>query len=568
MATPTFQSFGNNIVLKKSDYRVNGVFTDSNYLLNLFGDDIRSTHMGVLSAWNQWSLISTPLLNMTELQKNVIYTNGDDGELTFNMPYVLDGATIKEDLTSDIEKPGQDGQLFEICLGSGAIEPDFQVGTRITADYRNGQNLYIAEVNSAPMGQGFVYKVKLVTNNRTEYYNKKALNVGVQYFRISTTVGEFDEHFAGIDNSFGMMKLKHQLGGRRGVEYTLTGNAQRLNLKGLKGSNASAVDFITGNSNMLSPNDPNFIMAMGQGKVDSTGKAVLGVDGKQKIDPNTMFWIPMIEMLIMKQLMLDEERDLMWAQGGVVQTARGKTTIVGEGLYQQMKKGNWVKLSRYSREALMNAFGQVFRNRPDIPDYMRRFKLQGGQGAVMEVQRIFNEEMNRTANQIGAVIQAADLGIVRKTGEVNNIVELASGYRMSSVFIPGFGTLEIEHNAAFDSQFSRLEDEPYIGGFPKHSYTSAIFDVTDSTYTNAAQVTSNVEWAKGMDTGANIYLVRNAGMPGTKVSYLNGRTSPHPVSAGKGDVISSRFDGSTTIMENQSNVWLKDPTKSILFELE
>jgi hypothetical protein len=561
MATPTFQNFGNNLVVKKADYRMSGVFTDSNNLLKMFGDDIRSTHMGVLSAWNQWSLISTPLLSMTELQKNTIYLNGDDGELTFNMPYQLDGVTVKEEMSTDIAKPGQDGQLFEICLGDGNLEPTFQIGTRITPDFRDGQNLYIVDVASAQSGQGFIYKVRLVTNNRDEYFDKKYLSVGTQYFRISGTGGEFTENFAGIENSFGMMKLKHQLGGRRGVEYTITGNAQRLNLQFNKNNGTTPVDFVGGNSNLLNPNDPNFYMVIGEG----SGK--LGTDGMQGIKPGTASWMSMADALIMKQLMLDEERDLMWAKGGVIQGARNKSQIIGEGLYQQMKRGNWAKIPRYSKQALMNVFGQVFRNRPDIPDYMRKFKLQGGRGAVNELQRIFNEELNRTANQAGAVLQAADLGIVKKVGEINGISQLSSGYRMQSVFISGLGTLEIEHNPAFDSQFSRTEDEPYIGGFPKHSYTSAIFDVTDSASTNAAQVTSQVEWAKGVDTGANIYLVRNAGMPGTKVTYIAGRTSPYAPSAGRGNVASSRFDGSTTIMENQSNIWLKDPTKSILFEL-
>lgn len=567
MATPTFQNFNNNLVIKKSDYRVGGIMTDSNHLLNLFGDtEVRSTYMGVISAWNQWSLISTPLLNMTELKKNVIYTNGDDGELTFSMPYQLDGPTIKEDLTSDIDKPGQDGQDFEICIGNGGFEPVFQAGTRITADNRDGQDLYIVEVNSKPMGQGFVYKVRLVTNNKREYYNKKYLTVGVQYMRVSGTVGEFDENFAGLENSFGMMKLKHALGGRRGVEYTITGNAQRLNLQGARNTNGTetaALDYIKSNNSMLSPSDPSFAMVMGNGKLDAAGGAVMNTDGTRAIDRNTMYWMPMIEVQLMKQLALDEERDLMWAKGGAVQTARNKSTIVGEGLYQQLKKGNWVKVPRYSRQAIMNAFGQVFRNRPDIPTQERYFKLQGGQGAVMEIQRIFNEEMNRTANEAGAVLDAQRLGII--SGDAMN---LKVGYRIGMVFLAGFGWLEIEHNAAFDSATSRLEDEPYIGGFPKHSYTCAIFDVTDMSSTNAAKVTSNVEWAQGMDTGANIYLVRNAGMPGVKVSYINGRTSPHPVSAGKGDVISTRFDGATTIMENASNIWLKDPTKSILFEIE
>ena len=553
MATPTFQNFGNNLVVKKADYRFQGIFTDANYLLNLFGDDIRSTHMGVLSAWNQWSLISTPLLSMTELQKNTIYTNGDDGELTFNMPYQLEGPTVKEDLTSDIPYPGRDGQEFEILIGDGGLEPCFQAGTRITADFRDGQNLYIVSVGSA-LGQGFKYRVKLVTNDKAEWFNKKYLNPGTQYFRISGTAGEFTEDFAGIDNSFGMMKLKHQLGGRRGVEYSITGNAQRLKLQ-FKGSNAEKFDWVNSQS-FMSPNDPSFYMVIGEGN----GK--MGTDGMQGIKPGTETWLTYADAMIMKQLMLDEERDLMWARGGVIQGARNKSQVIGEGLYNQMKKGNWVKLPRYSREGLMNTFGQVFRNRPDIPDYKRKFKLQGGRGAVMELQRIFNEEMNRTANQAGAVMDAQRLGIIS-----GDPMSLKVGYRLGEVYIPGMGWLTIEHNPAFDSQFSRTEDEPFIGGFPKHSYTSAIFDVTDSNYTNAAEVTSQVEWAKGVDTGANIYLVRNAAMPGTKVTYIAGRTSPYAPSAGRGNVASTRFDGSTTIMENQSNIFLKDPTRSILLEL-
>jgi len=553
MATPTFQNFGNNLVVKKADYRFQGIFTDANYLLNLFGDDIRSTHMGVLSAWNQWSLISTPLLSMTELQKNTIYTNGDDGELTFNMPYQLEGPTVKEDLTSDIPYPGRDGQEFEILIGDGGLEPCFQAGTRITADFRDGQNLYIVSVGSG-LGQGFKYRVKLVTNDKAEWFNKKYLNPGTQYFRISGTAGEFTEDFAGIDNSFGMMKLKHQLGGRRGVEYSITGNAQRLKLQ-FKGSNAEKFDWVNSQS-FMSPNDPSFYMVIGEGN----GK--MGTDGMQGIKPGTETWLTYADAMIMKQLMLDEERDLMWARGGVIQGARNKSQVIGEGLYNQMKKGNWVKLPRYSREGLMNTFGQVFRNRPDIPDYKRKFKLQGGRGAVMELQRIFNEEMNRTANQAGAVMDAQRLGIIS-----GDPMSLKVGYRLGEVYIPGMGWLTIEHNPAFDSQFSRTEDEPFIGGFPKHSYTSAIFDVTDSNYTNAAEVTSQVEWAKGVDTGANIYLVRNAAMPGTKVTYIAGRTSPYAPSAGRGNVASNRFDGSTTIMENQSNIFLKDPTRSILLEL-
>jgi hypothetical protein len=111
-------------------------------------------------------------------------------------------------------------------------------------------------------------------------------------------------------------------------------------------------------------------------------------------------------------------------------------------------------------------------------------------------------------------------------------------------------------------------DQPMIGGLPKRSYTSCIFDVTDQNSTNAAKVTGDVEFAKGMDTGANIYLVKNKKFPGTKITHINGRTSPYPVMAGGGQVASTRFDGYTQLLENQSSVFLKDPTRSVLLEIK
>ena len=547
MASPTFQNFGNNLVVKKSDYRFNGTFTDQNHLLNLFGDDIRTTHLGTLSLFNQWSLINTPLLSMTELKKNAIYLNGDTGEMTFNVPYKLEGVALKESSAINNPKPGIDSQVFSMILGDGNMfEPTFQVGNIITSDFYNGQALIIKDVSDSPIGEGWEYKVALVDNDKSTWYSAKYLSPGTQYFRLDHHVGEFTEQFAGIQNGMGMLKLKHQIGGRRGVEYTITGNAQRLQL-----SNNMGIDFERSYGNYLNPKDPNFLLYIGEN------------DGAGNIKKNTGSWITMAEVMIMNELLKMEEMSLMFNPGGIVQGARGKTEIVSQGLYWQMKNGNWIKVPKYTRESIINGFGQAFRNRPDIPDTKRFFKLQGGRGAVNEIQRIFNQELNRTANQLGLVLNAKELGIV--TGDAMN---LNLKFYIGSVFIQGFGTLMIEHNPAFDAITSRSTDEPYVGGLPKRSYTCCIFDLTEGSSTNAAEVTSNVEFAKGTDTGANVYLVRNQAMPGIKISYLNGRTSAHPVSAGKGSVISSRFDGFTTIMENQSSIFLKDPTKSILFELK
>jgi len=93
-------------------------------------------------------------------------------------------------------------------------------------------------------------------------------------------------------------------------------------------------------------------------------------------------------------------------------------------------------------------------------------------------------------------------------------------------------------------------------------------DVTETTATNAYEPSKGVEFATGFDNKANIYLVKNQGMPGVKYTYINGRTSPYPISAGKGSVASSLYDGYTAFLEEQSSVWLRDPGRSVLLQLQ
>lgn len=558
MATPTIQNFGNNLVVKKTDYRLAGTFTDENKFVNLFGyDNVKGdNYMGIFSVFNQWSTVNVPLLKRSIMEKNIIYTNGNVGSLTFDMPYRLEGITVKSDLTEDVPYPGIDGSIFEIHLGDGSQDSVLQVGDRITADYYDGQNLIVREV-VGKLGEGFKYKVQLVTNDKTEYFNKSQLATSTQFFKLGHTAGEFSEYGSGLSQGFGMMRLQHRLGGRRMLEYTITGDAQRLQLEGSAKIGGFDFDLSTLNKyGDLSDAMNGGYVVMGQN------------DGKGNIKKGTLSWIPFIEVMLHNELARLEELDLTFAQGGTVTGARNKTEIVGEGLYQQMKRGNWRQFPKYSRQALIDTFQQAYRNRPDIPDYMRYFKLEGGRGAVQEVQKIFNEELNRTANQFGGITNADQLGVVKKMGEQNGIVNLFTGYRMQKVFISGVGTIEIEHNPAFDATQSRVMDQPMIGGQSKRSYTSCIFDLTDQESTSAAKVSGDVEFAKGMDTGANIYLVKNKKFPGTKITHINGRTSPYPVSAGGGNVASTRFDGYTQLLENQSNIFLKDPTRSILLELK
>ena len=542
---PTFSAFGNNLVVKKSAFKTTGIFSDANHLFNIWGEDISRTYLGVIDVWNQMQLVSTPLIKMTELQKNVIYVNGDNGEFTFSMPYKLEGVRVMEDITpSTLLTPGIDGQTFQVLLGDGSNEPTFQIGDTITYDYRDGQNLYIRSVGDQ-LGEGFIYTVELVAvDKKNTWFDKYYLAPGTQYFKVSNRLNEFSTDFSGIVEESGMMKLLHKLGSWRGVEYTITGSASRLKLP-------KNIDLEKKYNSYMSPKSEEFALVFGKD------------NGKGGIEKGTLTWASMVEIMLAKEYLRMEENELMWAQPGQVQGARGVTMFINGGLYDQMKKGNRYRIPRYSREVIMNAFGSLFYSRPDIEPKDRFFKVQGGRGAVNEYTRIFAEELQRTATQFGLMLDNKSLGIV--SGDRMN---LSVGFQATKMFLPGTGWIEIEYNPAFDAQTSRKADEPLIGAYGRYSYTSAIFDVTNGESTNAAEPSSSVEFMEGANRSANVFMVRNSGMPATKFTIINGRTSPYGLYSGKYTVASSREDGFTMIAEGQSSIWLKDPTRSVLVELE
>ena len=43
------------------------------------------------------------------------------------------------------------------------------------------------------IADGFIYKLKLVTNDRNEYVNKKWLKPGTQLFGVGSSIGKYDE---------------------------------------------------------------------------------------------------------------------------------------------------------------------------------------------------------------------------------------------------------------------------------------------------------------------------------------------------------------------------------------
>jgi hypothetical protein len=542
----TFNSFGNNLVIGKSQYKTGGKFTDQNHLFALYDEAPFTTHLGLITAFNQMKLVSTPLINQTELKKNVILVNGMQGRFTFTMPFELQGVRVIEDINdATIAKLGIDGQPFEVLLS----EDIFATNDLITYDYRDGKHLYIKKyVGQA--GEGHIYEVQLVSQDpKNDYFPKDALQPGVEYFKVGNILNEFDQEGSSVLAQTGELKFENRLSGHRMVEHKITAYADRLEIPTATGA------FNESLRNFLNPNNSDFISTFGAYK-----------DGKPV--PGTGSYATMAELLIMAELRRMEEKQLMWGKAGTVVGSRNQSKTIKNGLYEQLKLGNRYKIQRYNKGILEQAFIGLFSNRPDIKIEERYVKIQAGAGAYYEILKIFNEEMKA----IPLVMQAYDLNVVRKESFANGVQNLSTGYQVVKVFIPGIGTIEVEHNPAFDVNTSRKADEPLIGQFPRWSYTSAILDVTDKGATNATARTAGVEFMEGANQSANIFMVKPKQMQKDIISIIPGRSMGLGLfgsSTVGGKVLAATKEPAATItIENSSEIWVKDPTRTILIELD
>jgi hypothetical protein len=212
----------------------------------------------------------------------------------------------------------------------------------------------------------------------------------------------------------------------------------------------------------------------------------------------------------------------------------------------------------------------LFANRTDIKIEDRYVKIQAGQGAYYEILKIFTEQ----AKGLPFVNMGADLNVIRKAQFSNDSVQnLAIGWQVIKVFVNGVGTIEVEHNPAFDVNTSRKADEPMVGQFPRWSYTAAILDVTDKSATNAAARTKDVEFMEGANQSANIFLVKPKQMVKDRISVIPGRMTGlglfGSTSSSGGRVLAATKEPATTItVDNASEIWVKDPTRTILIELD
>jgi hypothetical protein len=544
MSTKTASLSSLNQAVMVADHKLNiGKHTEANSLYAAFKKDAFTTNIGMIKIFNQRKLMNTPLLMMTDAQKNTMYVNGAEGNFRFSIPYDLELPMIVEDMTSGIQKVGIGNTKFKIKLNENC----FTNTDIITYDYRDGIPLYITEDEIYQEGSGWVYTVVIPIRNRAElYFDRSKLQPGTQYMKITNVNGEFDTQKSSITGGTGSLALQVQLGGHRSVYHWITGYAHMLEVGNKEGSVGSS------NYNMLAP------------YLDMTSdKATMNIFNIDKASgkaiPGSLSWIRYVDAKLMAELKQMEENDLWWNKGGLVQGSGKKAVSVNLGLHAQMKNGNYAQYSKLTLSFIESLLTRLYYE-SGIPFELRRAEFQVGSAAMIELSKLLADDFTKynpfvvNADSLKNMIYGKDA------------MNLGYGFRFTSKRFPTAGEVSFVVNPAFDSRINRGQDGLF-GEFPKLSHTIAIFDVTANAASNMAG-TAKTEYRveEGFDTTSNIVMIKPKNWAETTWGYEVGTIHPFGQSSSQGMYSNSQRHGFGMWGMSFSSIWMKDSSRSILIE--
>jgi hypothetical protein len=521
-----------------------GKFTDSNHIYQALGQQAFIDNLGLVTPFNQYGLVNTPILNLINVKKSALYLDNVEGKFRFQMPYKRGLPYVVDTFyTSTIERPGLDGARFIIKLS----EP-YTNGDVISTDLRNSPSLVVTEEEVVYEQDGWLHTVEVASQNRKNtYYSKKWLKPGSQFIKIDHAIDEYSSQGSSVTSQrLGWLEMEANLGsGERKVEHWIT---------------------LQGAIMALAADDKLKSKINGQYDLTSLGSilAFFNKDKKGKNIPGSGSWLATIDAMVLAELMAMQEMSFMWGKGGEVRVSGRKTVKLGLGIYEQLRTGNRITYSRgrLNLDLIDAAIANLYRG-TGIPVEDRRTTLEVGSGFLTEISKLI--QLEATSKNIG-IINSDQLGIVSGKDPMN----LTFGFRFTSLRFPNAGLVEFRLNQAFDTEYGLRNTDRLYGEFPDYSYSAAILDVTDARASNSAKKfeKNDIRNATDFNKESNFYLVKPRAASEDYWGYIAGSVSPYGLSRTKGALHASNRPGYGMFAYNFGNVWVKDPSRTLLIEID
>jgi hypothetical protein len=523
MATPVLN---NGIFLRDTQYDASS-HVDSYHLVNML-KDADPMDLGPVDIWAMAQKVEMPLYQMASFGgKNTIMVDNHRGEYKWQTPVSQDLPYIIEDIDPGNDRKGQDGTTFQVKMN----KREFGHGDIITYDKYNGYEMYITDEDILPIGDGFIYTVRLVNNDNVKYLDNKYLREGMKYFRKGSARGEYGERFSDIVTGSGFREFYNYVGGAEAhVHYSISSRADMMIKGGMKADGSVPVTEIWRNFDKnMNPSVANL-----EDMVGTMGKSYV----KKAMENGTLSrtFLTSMEAAHLSKIANDIETYLMWGHGGRIRQDGPDDLRLSVGLWKQLdnsfkrvyNKGNF-NLDLFKCELYNFYQGRVEFNGPDPK---RQLVVQTGIGGM----KLVNEAIQREANAANLVIQADDIGAITGKG-----MDLGFGFAYTSYVIPFLANVKFVLNPAFDNLHTNDIENPIIDGHPLSSYSFVIFDITDT----------------GND---NIFLLKLNWDNALKWWYQNGTMDY--MGRTQGFQSSGQFNGYRVMMTQcMPAIWVKDPTK-------
>ena len=523
MATPVLN---NGIFLRDTQYDASS-HVDSYHLVNML-KDADPMDLGPVDIWAMAQKVEMPLYQMASFGgKNTIMVDNHRGEYKWQTPVSQDLPYILEDIDSGNDRKGQDGTTFQIKMN----KREFGHGDIITYDKYNGYELYITDEDILPIGDGFIYTVRLVNNDNVKYLDNKYLREGMKYFRKGSARGEYGERFSDIVTGSGFREFYNYVGGAEAhVHYSISSRADMMIKGGMSADGSVPVTEIWRNFDKnMNPSVANL-----EDMVSTMGKSYV----KKAMENGSLSrtFLTSMEAAHLSKIANDIETYLMWGHGGRIRQDGPDDLRLSVGLWKQLdnsfkrvyNKGNF-NLDLFKCELYNFYQGRVEFNGPDPK---RQLVVQTGIGGM----KLVNEAIGREANAAGFYPTGVDVGAITGKG-----MDLGFGFAYTSYVIPFLANVKFVLNPAFDNLHTNDVENPIIDGHPLSSYSFVIFDITDT----------------GND---NIFLLKLNWDNALKWWYQNGTMDY--MGRTQGFQSSGQFNGYRVMMTQcMPAIWVKDPTK-------
>lgn len=538
---------------------ISGKHTEANSILQSFGNDINKLYLGILKPWNMIRRVSTPLINLTELSKNVMEVPSFGAILDYDLPYHVGYPQLREVFGDNTDKLGINNSYFFIVLDRN----EYTYEDVITNSKRQGVQLQIAAKRDfigeiiEPYGNGWKYAVKLATNDPEEYVTMDVLTPGTTFVKLANYSGEFDINDSAVSdyNRTGIARMRYLAGQSEiGISHSVTswGDSFRVetskqgNKFGLSEYTVQAQEAIT-----------NFV------SVDkATGK------------PLASTWVPTVIRKMVEELAMMKEYALMWQKPYVKTDAAGKKYRVPAGLYWWIKNfGNYQTYSDFKElpNLIKWIIGYVFAGRYDMPANERKIKIRTGSGGMIEMHKWFNEYFK--GNNQFLIVNDGQNPFLKDMITGKDVQNLSFKQpRFISGHFPELGLVEVEHDASLDLVDEDYEQLAYTGSHANSSYMIFIEDVTSPTFSNRAQGAPELDpgYTDTYHNGANIVMLKPKGYQDT-TSITPGRGyNPTLYSFfgmnPKQQIAVDQRKGFTMSMLTCGEIFVKDASKMIMLE--